>query len=231
MITRFAALAALSLFATSAQAATVDFATNFGAALTEGTEITDFDFGNGLTGRLTVTGGAREARIFDTTPGSVGTTSAKQGGGGDEDLASPFTNIDNASDKRSFGNALIIQESARKASAIPDDNAGRGTITFAFDRKIDLFSLTYLDGEKGAVVQVDGNRVGGVARGADNLFDVLTFDEDAARGIDGFTVVFRGSGAIGAFEAAPAPVPLPAGAALLVTALAALAVAKRRRSA
>ena len=232
-VTRFAALAAVSLFATSAPAATVDFATNFGLALTEGTRITDFDFGAGLTGRLTVTGGAGEARIFDTRPGSTGTRPAREGGGGDPDLASPFTNVADATDARNFGNALIIQEAAGRASAIPDDNAGKGAITFSFDRPVDLYSFTYLDGEKGARVKVDGARVGRKARGADNLFDVVTFDGPETRGISAFTVMFGGSGAIGAFEAAPAtppaPVPLPASATLLGFALLGLALARRRR--
>lgn len=221
------AAAAMAALSSTAFAATVDFSTNFGSSLAEGTEITSFDFGAGLTGAISATGGANEARILDTNPGSVGTTPASQGGGGDPDLKSPFTNVDDPLDVRSFGNALIIQEDAGTASAIPDDEAGGGTITFTFDNAIDLISLILLDGEEDVFVTVDGQQVGATASSGDNLFDTILFG-DAARGVTEFTVNFGGSGALGEFEAISA-VPLPATLPLAVFAFGALGVIARKR--
>lgn len=220
--------AAMILAGSAAPAAVVDFSTNFGASLIEGTEVFTFDFGAGLTGTVSASGGANEARVFDTNPGSVGTTSARRGGGGDRDLRSPFTNIDDPNDMRAFGNALIIQEDARTASAIPDDEAGGGTITFAFDRAISLLSLILLDGEEGAFVTVDGQQVGDVARSGDNLFDTILFD-DQARNVRAFTVNLGGSGAIGEFEAISA-VPLPPALPMALVAFGALGVFAMRRA-
>lgn len=223
----FFAAAAFAACASAASAATVDFSTNFGRSLAEGTEVLGFDFGAGLTGRVSVVGGAGEARIFDTTPGSIGTLPARRGGGGDPDLAGPFRNVDDPLDIREFGNALIIQERSSRATAIPDDEARGGTITFTFDRPIDLMSLVLLDGEEDVFVTTGARRVGNAASSGDNLFDTILFDGSARR-ISEFTVNFGGSGAIGEFEAISA-IPLPATLPLALAALAALGFIARRR--
>ncbi|MEM7524383.1 MAG: hypothetical protein AAF360_11615 [Pseudomonadota bacterium] len=214
----------------SAGAVTVDFSQSGGAVLVEGQELTDFDFGGGLSGSITAVGGANEARIFDTTPGSVGTTAAGLGGGGDPDLAGPFTNVNDETDVRVFGNALIIQEDAPTASAIPDDEAGGGTVTFTFDTAIDLLSLSYLDGERGAFVLIDGEQVGEVFSGNDQLFNEVFFG-DSALGVTSFTVVYNGSGAIGAFDAAISAVPAPPALPLAIAAFLGLVLVGRRRAA
>jgi hypothetical protein len=214
----------LALSTGAASAATIDFGTNFGAATTNGQQITTFDFGGGLTGSLSVfnagLGGAGEARIFDTNVSDSA----------DPDLEGDFTNAQDSTDVRNFGSALIIQERVNKASAIPDDERAGGSITFTFDKAIDLLSLDYLDGEEGASVFANMSQIGGFGSGisGDNLFVTLGFGADAM-GITQFRVDFLGSGAIGAFDVQLSAVPIPASLPLLLAGLGGLGYMGRRR--
>ncbi|AEI93985.1 hypothetical protein RLO149_c020010 [Roseobacter litoralis Och 149] len=210
--------AALVCSAGLAQAAVVSFDENFGGALTEGTEITTFDFGAGLTGSLTVTGGTAEARVLDSESGNgLGVTN-------DPDLASPFSDADRVLADRGFGNVLIVQSDDAGVS-IPNDERSGGSITFTFDTAIILDSIFLLDGEEGISLTYGLTTLSGLG-GADNTFDFVTANSGP---ILSFTVEFGGSGAIGEFKASV--VPLPAGLPLLIGGLGAFAWMKRRKQA
>ena len=230
----FISAAALALSVTAAQAATVDFGTNFDATdsaattTSHGELFTAFDFGNGLTGTVSVVNGFNsqaqvgEARIFDTN----------ETGTADPDLEGDFTNAMDSSDVQNFGKALIIQERAGVASAIPDDEGRGGIITFSFDNKIDLLGVTYLDGEKGAIVNSANDLLGSFGSGVsgDNKFVDLDLTASAdAYGITGFSVQYNGSGAIGALDLQVSAVPLPAGLPLLAAGLIGLGYARSQR--
>ena len=229
----YIAASAVALMATGASAATVDFGTNLDitqnlSASTEHGEIFDtFDFGNGISGYVVVENngqaGAGEARIFDS--GLTGTS--------DRDLEGDFTNPDDASDTRDFGNILIIQERANLASSIADDERSGGAITFIFDQAINLLSLDYLDGERGAVISTGNSILGALGRNVNGDNEFTSFDfaglSDAA-GITQFRVDYVGSGAIGAFDATLAAVPLPAGLPLMLLGLGGLGVMRRRNA-
>ena len=214
------ASAGLFAFAGTAQAATVDFGTNFGASLTEGQQITTFDFGAGLTGSLSVTGGTGEALILDSSP-AVGDPNT--GITNDPDLASPLNDADNVLGPIDFDNVLIIQSNDSGVTA-PNDERSGGTITFNFDNLITLDSIYLLDGEEGISLEYVGGPLVGLG-GPDNTFDFVTVNSAP---ISSFTVRFGGSGAIGGFEATV--VPLPAGGLLLLTGLGALTIARRRKN-
>jgi hypothetical protein len=209
----------------SSFAAVVDFGSSFGSSLSEGTILTAFDFGNGLTGSIDVFsnaggGGAGNGLIFDTE-GTVGVAN-------DADLEGPFENAMDASDIRSFGNALIIQNFRGGI----DDEARGGRITFNFDRQIILNSLMYLDGEEGATVTA-GAFSDSFGRGVsgDNLFVELSSFGGSLNPVSSFTVMFRGSGAIGSFDADVfvSPVPLPASLPLALLGLGAFGALRLRR--
>lgn len=220
------ATAAALFAASSASAATlVDFSTNFGGVVSEGDVITDFDFGGGLTGSITTIPGKNatgEAMIFDTRPGTASV-------GNDRDLKSPFTNVNDASDKRGFDNALILQE--KGSTDGPDDAARGGIITFNFDKAIRLASLSILDGNDnsptGASLFLDLATVAFATNlgGGDNEFETILPDVT----VNSFSVRFAGSGAIGQFEASA--VPLPAALPMFLLALAGLGAYARRKNA
>lgn len=219
----------LSVCASAGLAASVDFGTNFGAATTHGQTISTFDFGGGLTGSLLVenfgdlnTPG--EARIFDTN----------ESGTADPDLEGDFSNSNGSGEVRDFGSALIIQERASLASDIADDERAGGSITFFFDKAIDLLGLTYLDGERGASVFAIMTEVGSVAAGVagDNEFtDVDLTGNSLTLGITEFRVVYNGSGAIGSLDIQVAAVPLPAAFGFLLAGLGGLGLIRRGKNA
>ncbi|MEM1310044.1 MAG: spondin domain-containing protein [Cyanobacteria bacterium P01_H01_bin.153] len=106
--------------------------------------------------------------------------------GGDDDLATD-----------DLGNVLIISEDGDGAD--PDDAAGGGTISFAFDDLISVESITLLDfeeedslitfyGEDGSVIETA--EVGGFS---DNELQQVSFGVD---NVASFDVFFSGSGAI-----------------------------------
>lgn len=225
----------LGAISTGATAATVDFGNNFNnfdsAADTtvHGEIVSRFDFGNGLTGHIVVSnpnevGGVGEARIFDT----------RLTGTSDDDLEGDFENVADSNDDRDFGKALIIQERASLADSVSDDERGGGIVTFFFDTAINLLNLTYLDGERGAIVSTSGTELGDFGSGVsgDHKFVELNFERNSdAFGIRSFSVQYNGSGAIGAFDAEVSPIPLPAALSLMLAGLGGLGVAGRKRKA
>jgi len=202
-------------------ATTVDFSENFGGSLSAGDVLTDFDFGEGLTGAVTTSDlgsyATGDAVIFDTIGPNAGTAN-------DPDLAGPFENVADSSDEREFGNALILQE---RRESDPDDARNGGAITFTFDTLIHLTSLSILDGNDnsptGGSLFLDGILFATNLGGGDNQFQTTVLDVF----VTSFTVDFAGSGAIGEFTAAA--VPLPSGILLLLGALGGLGVVRRRR--
>lgn len=206
----------------SATAAIVDFSSSGGSDLSDGDILTAFDFGDGLTGSVSATGGTGDAVILDTDGSSGGTGIIN-----DPDLMSPFTNVADPTDMRSFGNALIVQETG---SSFPDDERRGGSITFTFETAVTISSITFLDGEEGSFASlfVGGDQIGALAVSGDNGFSVVEYG-DLLSGITSFTVTFNGSGAIGEFEASV--VPLPASVLLLGAGLGGLGLMRRRRKA
>lgn len=229
MFKKLLAVGLIASIGTGATAAGVDFSNNFGSATTHGDTISRFDFGNGLTGFLSVenfgdTDDPGEARIFDTTLSNTA----------DDDLEGPFTNSDGSGEVRGFGKALIIQERPNLASAIADDERAGGAVTFVFDTFIDLFGISFLDGEEGATVTALMQDVGGFGSGVsgDNLFtDIDLGGSGGVQGISQFKVTYNGSGAIGALDIRVSAVPLPAGLPLLLAGLGGLAALRRKRTA
>ena len=231
--------AAMVLNAGVGQANTiVQFDNNFGASLSEGDVLFDFDsvdpgnglfdFGGGLTGRITTGDLGSKATgdvvVFDTTAGSTSV-------GNDPDLLGPFTNVNNANDILDFGNALILNEK-NGAGHGPDDAANGGAITFTFDLPVLLTAVFILDGAdnspNGASIFVDGaaTALATGLGGGDRQFEVFdNFDPNTT--VTSLTVDFAGSGAIGRFGATV--VPVPAALPLLLTGLGAFALIARRK--
>ena len=230
----YIAASVVALMATGASAATVDFGTNLddtqnASDSTVHGEIFDvFDFGNGISGRVVVENNGQddpgEARIFNS----------RLTGTSDRDLEGDFTNPADSTDVRDFGNILIIQERARLASSEADDERAGGAITFIFDQAINLLSLDYLDGERGAVISAGASPLGtlGSNVNGDNEFTSFDFGNlAAATNITQFRVDFGGSGAIGAFDAELAvPVPVPAALPLMLLGLGGLGALRRRQN-
>ncbi|MFT6299275.1 MAG: Ca2+-binding RTX toxin-like protein, partial [Yoonia sp.] len=124
---------------------------------------------------VSASGGSGQAMIFDTSNPT----------GGDHDLET--TNL---------GSALIISEDGD--SSDPDDNAGGGTLSFAFDDETSVESLTFLDNEEGATVKFydeHGNFISEqwVDGTNNNAQDVVHFNVDGVYRMD---VHLCGSGAI-----------------------------------
>jgi hypothetical protein len=220
---QFLTAAALVVSASSVNATTIDFDSNFGAATKHGDVFAAFDFGGGITGSVSVfnrrSNSVGEARIFDTT----------LSGTSDDDLEGPFENALLSGDIRTFGKSLIIQERAGVADSNADDEAKGGTITFNFDSKVRLDGLVYLDGERGVSISTGSTFLGGFGNGGsgDHLFRIIDFTGTvAANGITSIEVDFIGSGAIGALQVAA--VPLPAGLPLMLAALGGLALVRRQ---
>lgn len=220
-----ASILGFGLVAGPAHAALIDFST-----LNEGEIVGNevglmFDLGDGLTGTLTSSllgsNATGDIVAFDTSPGSVGV-------GNDGDLASPFVHVNDATDIRDFGTAIILQE---VGAVGPDDAASGGQITFTFDTAVEFVSVAILDGaDNGANVQLfldDVLAISGLG-GGDNEFD--EFIAGVPTLINSFSVRFGGSGAIGQFEINPASsVPAPPALALLLLGLVGLGAVQRRR--
>ncbi|SFF77452.1 VPLPA-CTERM sorting domain-containing protein [Roseobacter denitrificans] len=205
------------------QAATVDF-NNFaeGAVLGDNT-----DLGGGVFADITAFKGIDKAVVFNTL-GAVNTTK-------DKDLLSPFTNAEDATDKRGFGNALIVQEN----DGAPDDNGSGGTIVFSFLTDVILDELFLLDSEIGTTASLfsGSTLVKAFSLTADNESDTgnnpannefTVLDFGGATG-DKLEVVFTRSGAVGEIEVSA--VPVPAGLPLLLGGIGAFAWIKRRKKA
>lgn len=205
--------------------------------LAPGTQVTDFNFGPGLTGEISAVGvnsnSPNAAVVFNT---DVLTPNSSE----DPDLESPFS-LAGSSDvpqDRSFGNALIVQENpAVNGVFLPDDDGRGGSIAFAFDSLISLDSVFLLDTVVGASVTLlkGGDTVSVLSTifNADtnnatrpNLYTFVDFE--GAIG-DEFIVNFNGkSGAIGEIQVSA--VPLPATLPLLLGAIGAFGLFRRYAS-
>ena len=215
----FATCSLSLLLATNANAALFDFS-DFSAG-TIAPSLSNSVFS------VTASGGIDEVGVLKTVAPSVGTAN-------DPDLKSPFENVDNASDVRAFGNALIIQDNKTGG---PDDNAGGGNLTFTFVNAVTIDRVDLLDIEERSTIklfdaennllaklsgQVDNK---GLPNDGPNQFKSFFFD---TAGVSKMQVKLRGSGAVGEFTA---QVPLPAGGLMLLSGLGGLAIYRRRRAA
>ncbi|WP_299040989.1 VPLPA-CTERM sorting domain-containing protein [uncultured Tateyamaria sp.] len=180
----------------------------------------------GVTADITAIGGIAETVVFDTAPGTVST-------GNDPDLTSPFTNAEDSSDRRAFGNALIIQENRTGG---PDDAVG-GSLIFSFQSLWSFASVFLLDSETGTSATLFNGGVEVASFTLDstnesetggnpnnNEFTLLGFG--GAIG-DMLRIDFVASGAIGEFEINA--VPLPAGFFLMIAGLGAFGWLRRRQ--
>lgn len=220
----FATALFCTVFASAASAVTINFDDfDEGDVLGIGT-----DLGGGVLADVTAIGGIAQAVVFDTDSGTVST-------GNDPDLTSPFTNAEDSSDRRGFGNALIVQENATGG---PDDVVG-GSLIFNFDALWSFASLFLLDAEVGTSATLYNGRdevasftldstneseTGGNPN--NNEFTLLGF---AGAVGDTLRIDFAGSGALGEFEVSA--VPLPAAFSLLLAGLGGLVVLRRRQTA
>lgn len=221
----FGPLALAACFATgSAYAATVEFDTNNGLALSHGSFVGDgaFDFGSGITGTITTTGGLGTAQVYDTG----------NSGGLDTDLESPQNS---SGDTYDGGNALMIA-TGTSTETNPNDHGGGGTIVFAFQQDVIFSGITLIDGENNQQISVTTN-LGTlpppldipVVQG-DDMFDVYVLNPSVT--VNTITVNFGGSGALDRlvlenpnFQA----IPVPAGLPLLVSGIGVFGLLRSRR--
>lgn len=230
-MTLIASAACLALTG-AASAAVINFDESDGVALNHGDLVTMISSVDGtVTANVSVD--RREvrpvrfldgdARIFDTT---LARTS-------DDDLEDPFQTPSGAPLTVVQGNVLIIDERSRpNASTInfPDDNGQGGVITFDFLTDVFFSGVTFIDDGS---LEITGflNGTGVYSGTIDNgrLDNTLTALSISAVTVDKLVFNFgSNSGAID--DVLVSAVPLPAGAALMLTGLAGLGFARRRRA-
>lgn len=124
---------------------------------------------------ISAAGGSGDAMIFDSANPT----------GGDTDLATA-----------NQGNVLIISEDGDQSD--PDDNAGGGTLTFAFDNPSFIFDIKVIDTEEGGVITLfdaDNGVIGTVdiPQIGDGETDQVLIDTD---GVARMEVSLNGSGAV-----------------------------------
>jgi hypothetical protein len=215
---RFAITLAACVFAASgAQAAILDF-----ESFVAGQAVNSVTFSDGTTATVTTvsnrsaaSGGTNQAGVFDTNNPT----------GNDTDLAGPFASGSGGPDL-SPGNILIIL-GPDNGLGLPDDDMQGGSITFDFDRPVDLLSFNYFDTESttnGLVVTSNNGDNSGVLFVGDNMYDTFTAN---FLGVTSLTFTLGGSGGIDGLEIAP--IPVPASLPLFAAALVMFGVVSRRR--
>lgn len=208
-------LVPLALAGAPAYAAVLDF-----EGLANGSVVDSFSFvdnGVTVTGTVSATGGANEARVFDTN--LTGTA--------DPDLEGPFS----GGAMLSPGNVLIIQEEAGVASAIPDDNADGGVITLTFSSLVTFTGLSVLDDARVTISSNANSRERTVEVDNDNFGRNFAFSSRVFGDFTELTFDFNGeSGAIDNLQfSALAAVPVPAALPLMLVGMGAFGIASRRR--
>ncbi|MEL6520262.1 MAG: VPLPA-CTERM sorting domain-containing protein [Pseudomonadota bacterium] len=191
----------------------------------------DFDHGDLITsvtssdGLLTATvsavGGANEARIFDTDQTNTA----------DPDLEADFQNTDGGP-TIAPGNAIIIQEAASQASAIPDDNRSGGVITIEFSQVVNLLGFTVLD-DADITIRTDKGHFFRHSVDVDRGFAILDLVGEGITQIQ--RLEFDFNGASGAFDNLivtehVTSVPVPLGGPMLLAGLAMAGFVLRRKT-
>ena len=146
----------------------------------------------------------------------------------DPDLEAPFT----GSGATNPGKVLIIAEN----TTVPDDERLGGSVTFSFDKFVDLMSFEGFDGADYRVSAQRGNEflTRDLIVTGDNLSNSITLPEFNGVRVVTFEFLDFGEGASGAidnimFSPAVAPIPVPAALPLLAAGLGGLAFVGRRR--
>jgi hypothetical protein len=189
-----------------------------------GDAIDSITFGDGTTATVTTNsnrpvsqGGTDQAVIFDTDNPT----------GNDTDLGSPFEPASGSGGLLEPGNVLIIA-GPDNGLGLPDDDLRGGTITFDFDREVDIFSFVYLDTEErtGLTVTTDTGFNSGLLTTGDGEYGRFTAP---ILGIRSITFELAGSGAVDDLEIGGI-VPVPASLPLLLTGLGLFGWLGRRRA-
>jgi len=214
-MSRLLAASAMSLICAGPVAASVlDFeglsAGSFVGAFTiDGVGVTVF----GESNDFERPGGLSEAMIFDTFNPT----------GGDPDLVPDNSDsIAGPIDASLTGNVLILTEDGDAGD--PDDAAGGGTFTFAFDRAVTLVSIDLIDDLSGTITATGFSQ--GFALTRENQLERAVFNW---AGIDSFTVELDGSGALDNVVFEVSQIPVPAALPLLAGGMGALAFLRGRR--
>lgn len=170
--------------------------------------------------------GLNSAMIFDTDNPT----------GNDSDLASPFDNPTTVPVEMLMPEEVLIISKDNDASD-PDDAAVGGVLTFLFDQVVTIFSINALDINGNESITFDFYDVNdmlitsisnGMTTTADNEFLAFNFD---VTGVQRFVITLTGSGAIDDLMFEVTEVPVPAALPLLLSGLAGLSFASRRRKA
>ncbi|WP_425410325.1 VPLPA-CTERM sorting domain-containing protein [Hyphococcus sp.] len=169
-------------------------------------------------------GSPNAAMVFDTDNPT----------GNDSDLAAPFDNPTTGPVEMLMpGNVLIV--STDDNASDPDDAAGGGMLSFLFDQAVTIFSLNAFDINGSESITFDFFDVNdvlitsisnGMVTTGDNEF--LGFNFNIA-GVARLAITLSGSGAIDDLVYEVEEVPVPAALPLLLSGLAGLGFASRRK--
>ena len=168
--------------------------------------------------------GLNSAMIFDTENPT----------GNDTDLEGPFDNPTTAPNEMLEPQKVLIV-SEDNDSGDPDDAAQGGMLSFMFDSLVDILSLNALDINNNESISFsfydeDDNLISSTSNGAtttaDNEYLEFLFD---VTGVKKLVVDLSGSGAIDDLVYDVSEVPVPAALPLLLSGLAGLGFAARRK--